>query len=406
VSQDLKVLLAHPGTQYARWLAEELSRRRALSMFVTGLALGEDSIAARVLQLASSSLKARLSSRLVRRELSKHLVTFPTTELWALFRLWYGQELETVLHARNKRFQQLIRDEWIYGATHVIGFDTSSWILAERSRAIGIPFVLDRSIGHSRAKEKVYENLRGRFPEWANTIQRKDESHLEREDIEHRTAKRIVVPSAFVRDTLVEHGVAAERISVVSFGADLDLFRPNSIATPAPPVIFLYAGTLTARKGVPVLLEAWKQAKLGSNAELWLAGSGELPESASRVEGVRYLGKVPREELATLMGRAHVFVFPSFFEGLAQVQVEALVSGLPVIGTHSSGATDLVAEGETGFIVPEGSIDHLADCLTRLTCDSSLLHRLRDRCVQTRESRSWHLYGDKWFSLLKELNES
>jgi glycosyltransferase involved in cell wall biosynthesis len=154
-----------------------------------------------------------------------------------------------------------------------------------------------------------------------------------------------------------------------------------------------------------VLIEAWRKADLGSRAELWLVGSGKFPESARAVEGVRYFGHVQRAKLAELMRRAHVFVFPSFFEGLAQVQVEALASGLPVIGTDESGASDVVAEGETGFIVPAGSVDHLEHCLARLAGDSAALTALRERCIEARDRRSWHDYGNKWLSLLAHISK-
>jgi glycosyltransferase involved in cell wall biosynthesis len=109
---------------------------------------------------------------------------------------------------------------------------------------------------------------------------------------------------------------------------------------------------------------------------------------------------VDQTKLAELMRRAHAFVFPSFFEGLAQVQIEALSSGLPVIGTYESGATEVVTEDESGFVVPAGSVSDLADRMAKLAADTPALARARDICIHTRERLSWRHYGDRWISLL------
>ena len=296
----------------------------------------------------------------------------------------------------------MIPDRWIEEATHVIGFDTSSWLLADRCRAIGRMFVLDQSIGHPRVGECVYSELRNRFPEWSDTIPRKSELHLACEDREHAAAHVIVAPSEFVRKTLLDQGVAEEKIRVIPFGTDLRMFRPAK-SPPRPPMVFLYAGALTARKGVPILLAAWKRASLGPRAELWLSGSGHLPPSITKPKGVRLLGKLSRSELADAMRRAHVFVFPSLFEGLAQVQVEALATGLPVIGTVSSGAEDLVHPGETGFVLTAGSIDELANCLLELAANGDMVHTMREKCIASRWLRSWSRYGEQWFDLLSRV---
>ncbi|MEY2518666.1 MAG: hypothetical protein QOF24_425 [Verrucomicrobiota bacterium] len=396
----VKVLVAHPGTQYARFLARELFARGALARLATGFAIGEGSIIGRLEHVVPRRWRGAYRNRAVEVPASK-LETSVRLELTAQYRLWQGQPTEDVFRERNAAFQRVIPDQWIAEATHVIGFDTSSWILAERCRRLGRPFILDQSIGHSRTKERIYSELRAQHADWAETIPAKSVADLEQEDQEHDEAVRIVAPSSFVRDTLMENGVAADKISIIPFGTDTNLFRP-AMAAPPTPMIFLYAGALTARKGVPVLLEAWKWSELGRRAELWLAGPGKLPTTVSLPAGARLLGKLGQSELAETMRRAHVFVFPSCFEGLAQVQVEALASGLPVIGTQASGASDIVINGTTGFVVTAGDAQELADCMLRLLDVPGLHETMRLHCIARRDERSWHQYGDRWFGLLQQ----
>ena len=316
-------------------------------------------------------------------------------------RLRRGESAEQVFAERNAAFQRAIPDQWINVSSYVIGFDTSSWVLAERAREHGRPFILDQSIGHPRAKEQVYADLRVRFPEWAETVPQKSREDLAREQTEHDLATAIVVPSGFVRRTLMEQGVAEEKIHVIPFGTDLELFAPARSPEPGP-VIFLFTGTLTARKGVPVLLQAWKNAKLEGRAELWLAGSGRFPPSVETAMSVHFLGPLDRLGLAATMRRAHVFLCPSFFEGLAQVQVEALAAGLPVIGTTSSGADEIVVPGKTGYVLEPGEEEALIEAIQRLAGDHTLRKKMREGCLNRRASLSWSHYGQKWSRVLTQ----
>jgi len=400
----MKVLLAHPGTQYSHRLALELHQRNLLQAFHTGLAFTADGWGDRCARILPDGLSRRLANRRICGLPSKRLHTHPLVELGAMLQLQQNGDSQQVLHRRNEKFQQAISDTALASADAVIGFDTSAWILAERCAAAKVPLILDQSIGHPQAKERVYAELRRRFPNWAETIPAKSEVELNCEAAEHAAAFLIVVPSGFVRDTLLKQGIPSERIRVVPFGTDLDVFRPAS-ALPPKPTVFLYAGTLTARKGVPVLLKAWEQAALGSRAELWLAGPGRLPESVFLPDGAHLLGVLSRAELAETMRRAHVFVFPSFFEGLAQVQIEALASGLPVIGTEASGAGDVVIPDQTGLVLPTNDIAALAEALVRLASNDDQVRYMRERCIATRELRSWQCYGEKWFQVLSEIGK-
>jgi len=402
---DIAALVAHPGTQYAPRLAAELYRHAALSRFVSGIAVPDDGFLGAVDKLMPAVLRRRWANRRVRGVPAARLKAFPRLEWAALRRLRRGEAAETVFAERNEAFQRAIPDRWIEEATHTIGFDTSSWLLAARTIALNRPFVLDQSIGHPRTKERIYSELRVRFPEWAETVPHKSQAHLDRERTEHEFASAIVAPSNFVKRTLAENGVNNGKVHIIPFGTDLQLFAPPPSPSPGK-VVFLFAGTLTARKGVPVLLQAWREAKLTGRAELWLAGGGRVPLSAKSVEGVRWLGALSRVSMAETMRRAHVFVCPSFFEGLAQVQIEALAAGLPVIGTTASGAGEIVSPGETGMILEPGERAELVDALRTLSDDAERRRLMRERCIASRDSLSWAKYGQRWLHFLRSVRSN
>lgn len=65
-----------------------------------------------------------------------------------------------------------------------------------------------------------------------------------------------MVPSSFVRETLVEQGILAEKITVIPFGVDFNAFYPGPRPDMSRPLRFVFLGSIGARKGVPLLLQA------------------------------------------------------------------------------------------------------------------------------------------------------
>jgi glycosyltransferase involved in cell wall biosynthesis len=103
------------------------------------------------------------------------------------------------------------------------------------------------------------------------------------------------------------------------------------------------------------------------------------------------------------MQRADVFVFPSFFEGLAQVQLEALASGLPLIATHESGAGDLVEPERTGLIIPAGDVEATCHAMQTLIASPQRVAEMRAEVLRQRDRWSWSTYGDHWVGLLQQM---
>jgi glycosyltransferase involved in cell wall biosynthesis len=396
-----QILVAHPGTQYAPHLARELSSRGMLHRFWTGFALTEDGWAGWLLKCCPTRIRQRLGKRMMEISSSK-LRTLSLLD-WRARKAVRAVGEEAAFFERNRRFQETIPDREILAANVVIGFDTSAWLLGRRAKLLKRIFILDQSIGHPAVKERIFENLRQRFPEWSTSAPKKSAEIVAVEREEHALADVIVVPSDFVKQTLVEEGVDESKIRIIPFGTDLALFNPPE-KRDGKPVVFLFVGGLTARKGVPVLLAAWRQLAL-PDAELWLAGPGSIPtsETATMPPTVKVLGPKNRQEVASLMRQADVFVFPSFFEGLAQVQIEALATGLPLIATHEAGAADLIQEGSTGFLIQAGDIDALAGRIQKLAQDASLRQQMQQAVLAVRERLSWQIYGERWSNLLEKI---
>ncbi len=400
----MKVLIAHPGTQYSHHLAIQLHKAGLLYRFYTCLAISSESITGKILNKLPLILYNKLSNRFIEEVPPDKIKNFVSLEWHTLNTKPNTIQQDQKLYERNKKFQEQIPDADIKEVDVVIGFDTSSWILAERCKKLGVKFILDVSIGHPLSKEIIYKNLFSDYPKWKEQILPKEKIHIEEEAKEMLLADLIVVPGTFVKQTLLENAVPAQKIKVNQFGTITDQFR-NDITNKQNAVHkirFLFMGSFTARKGLPFLLDAWTQMDT-SNAELVMAGYGEIPDGIIIPPNVINRGVVAKDERKELFYSCDVFVFPSFFEGLAQVQIEAMAAGLPVIGTKNSGAEDIVDNGINGMIIETGNKEQLKIAIRYFIENSSLIKTMGIAAQKKAEEFTWDNYGRRWELILNDL---
>lgn len=398
------VLLAHPGTQYSHQLARQLVRYDSLYQFWTGFALATNGLVGQVINnYAPPEWRRKIANRVVRGVPARSLRTMPVIEWKALKRLRDGESPQRVFHERNRAFQKMIPDASLQKSTSVIGFDTSSWLLAERAEKIGKPYFLDQSISHPLVNQEIMEGVARRFPDWGAEIETRLPEVLACERREYALATRIVAASSFSRQTLISQGVPADKIIVNSYGVDLNLFHPPTAPRTRKPVRFLFLGLLSARKGVPLLVEAWRKLNM-KDAELLLVGPATERERAliPELPGLKFLGKRPHQELPELLRQCDVLVFPSYCEGFALVLLEALASGMPIITTEATAGPDLIQDGTEGRLIPAGDLDALTSAMQDLASDPDKLERMSQAARLTAEKFSWDAYGDRWQQILRD----
>jgi len=151
------------------------------------------------------------------------------------------------------------------------------------------------------------------------------------------------------------YGLAEEKIHVVGAGYDEALF--HSQAKPVPrPVQVVYAGKLCNAKGTPWLLKALSVIDDGPwQLHLVGGGTGEETDQCRKMAGdlgdrVRVYGAVDQPALAALMRRSHIFVLPSFFEGLPLVLLEALACGCRIVATDLPGVAEVLDGMDADYI--------------------------------------------------------
>ncbi|HOZ17441.1 MAG TPA: glycosyltransferase [Candidatus Fermentibacter daniensis] len=151
---------------------------------------------------------------------------------------------------------------------------------------------------------------------------------------------RIFVASPVVRDILSRHGVTNTELAPL--GVDTALFRPRDGGA-APPVI-LFVGRLTGEKGLGTVVETYRAVAGRRPARLVIVGDGimrrEVEELAASDSGVSFLSFLEPGALAEVYRRSGVLLSAAPAETLGMTFLEALASGIPVVGLSGSGLMD------------------------------------------------------------------
>jgi glycosyltransferase involved in cell wall biosynthesis len=189
---------------------------------------------------------------------------------------------------------------------------------------------------------------------------------IQRMEREFELCDRIVVPSTVSYRSFAECGLGDKAV-VVKTAVDTGIFFPPPQPQERRVFRACFVGRVELAKGAGYLLQAWRRLAL-PNAELVLVGN-VMPEMKSLLRtcadsSVRLRGFLSLPELTACYRESDVFVFPSVNEGLAQVLLEAMSSGLPLVASDHSGADDLITEGKEGFIVPARDVDRLAEAIS------------------------------------------
>jgi phosphatidylinositol alpha-1,6-mannosyltransferase len=245
------------------------------------------------------------------------------------------------------------------------------------------------------------------------------ESHAGRRTGALRTAARILTNS---RTTAARIEAAfpelAGRIRPVLLCLDPErvaLWEREGASSPAPPreLSALIVGRLWSDergKGHDALLEAWPAVRRRvPGAQLWIVGEGDdrarlvaKARDSGVGDAVHFLGRIDDCELGDLYRRAGLLAMPSRQEGFGLVYAEALWHGLPCVGSTADAAGEVIADGETGLLVPYGDAAAVGDAVASLLADPERRRRMGE--AGARQARERFGYARFRADLLRALD--
>jgi glycosyltransferase involved in cell wall biosynthesis len=395
LEKDRRWVVVHDAARDNYELPIALAEAGALERFVTDWYtpldkslwrwLAKTKVAKSVFRM-SKRFRAELPSRLTA---DKKLVFLAGA---VRFRLGHRCFLDEVTGGKTGRYAALIANQ---NGTHLLAASYNAAAAFEQLRP-GLKRVLFQVHPQPRFLRSLYTSQMERDPDYAGLIHELEvavsEEVLASWEQESKLADHILCASSFTRRSLEVSGIAPNRISVIPYGVDSEMFQLGR-PTADGPLKVLYVGQKVARKGLRMLLRVWQQLQ-PTNARLVLAGGHARDQSL--LQGFDNLftevPKMGNRNLTRLYQEADLFVVPSLAEGFGHVYLEALSCGVPIICTENTGAADIIRDGESGWIIPAGDSVALADCLRWALSHRAQLREMRDAARAVAEMHPWQRF--------------
>jgi len=225
-------------------------------------------------------------------------------------------------------------------------------------------------------------------------------------------ADRIIVLSDYTKAKLVHtYGLPKSKISVIAGGTDMDQFSPakdkqairKRLKLPANKTILFTVRNLVPRMGLEALLLAFtKVLRKVAGVHLVIGGEGKLMASLQTLasglgisEQVTFTGFIPDDQLADYYRMANLFVLPTKeLEGFGLVTVEAMASGVPVVGTPVGGTQEILSRFDSSLLFQDNTPDAMAQLILEkvqtIQKSPTEWHRVSIACRHYAENRySW-----------------
>lgn len=221
-----------------------------------------------------------------------------------------------------------------------------------------------------------------------------------------------VIPNSEGITELAKKTDPKQSMEIIENGVDTEVFHPARERAVSEKAVFLSTSRLTPRKGIHYLVEAFALAakQVKGEMELWLIGEGEQKEMLqARVQEldldqqVKFLGRVPHEQLSSYYQQAHVFVLPSKNEGMSNSALEALASGLPLIISGTGGMQELVTDGTNGFFIDPENTEDFAQKIVMLAQDTERCQAFGGESRRRAELRGWNRVAEEFRQVLERV---
>lgn len=237
-----------------------------------------------------------------------------------------------------------------------------------------------------------------------------DLESLRQRAVECELADFLLVPVSYVKESLQAAGYPAERIHLLRYGYDPEIFFPA--ANKAFANAAMYGGTISYRKGWPYLkslLEACRECDF----DFYIAGNieenlrSEVRQFfASCPPHIKYLGPLKQQKLAFYMRNVGAFVFPSVLEGFGMTVLQAMASGTPVVTTRATCGIDLITNQENGFVLPKENTSEWLEAIKSVVLQKRTSLQMGVAARHKVAQLTWSAYVSQLSSIITEAGQS
>lgn len=270
----------------------------------------------------------------------------------------------------------------------------------ERFSTKGAKIIMERINCHRSTSRRILQQSAG-F--WQRALcETSTDEEIAEENRKLLLADAIFCPSPRVTQSMLENGIPEQKLLPSSYGwaperfPAIDEHRPEN-----PKPVFLFAGTICMRKGVLLLLEAWKRAEI--DGELLLCGGIDPAislEVTSQI-GTQNISHIAyTRDIGQVFRKADIFVFPSLEEGGPMVTYEAMAHGIPPLVTAMGGGA-IVEDGLNGVILPDLDIDAWAAAMSNLATNPDLRREIGQAARKRAALFTWKEVAERRALLLE-----
>jgi glycosyltransferase involved in cell wall biosynthesis len=222
-----------------------------------------------------------------------------------------------------------------------------------------------------------------------------DEEEIKKKTKIYNCFDYVMCPSDFVYDSFLSQGFSKEKLIKMPYGVDVKRFsQKENYPKKGEKIRFVFVGSIQLRKGLPYLLEAWKELGL-ENAKLVIVGrvwpdAQKIVKEYEGTKNVKFVGFAKPEKI---LRDSDVFVSPSLEEGSALTCYEAMACGLPLIATYNTGS--IIKDKKEGFIIPAGNVEELKEKIKYFYDNPKQIEKMGKAARKKVEGYSWEDYGDR-----------
>jgi len=181
-----------------------------------------------------------------------------------------------------------------------------------------------------------------------------------------KNSEAVIFQNPDNRNIFIEKGIVPKSKTHIVNGSGVDIKKFSFSEPPNTDISFLLVARLLGEKGLREFAYAAKVVKNQfPNVEFDIVGAEDESLDAISIDEVKSWSKYvnyngPTDDVRPYIKKCHVYVLPSYHEGLPRSTLEAMSMGRPIITTNASGCKETVEEGKNGFMVPVGSSTELA----------------------------------------------
>jgi glycosyltransferase involved in cell wall biosynthesis len=255
-----------------------------------------------------------------------------------------------------------------------------------------------------------------RFPEFFGLKMRLWHYITRPEKIFKKVDTLIAVSENTKRDLVDLLHISPEKIKVLYEGVDPDchVFAQDDSRLShvrekyhLPKKFILYLGTLEPRKNIETLIEAYQA--LETDAELVIAGgTGWKTQSIYKLargnSKIHFMGYIDAQDKGALYNLAHIFVYPSYYEGFGLPLLEAMACGVPVIAGSNSAQVEVVAD--SGLLIDPYNVNDVAQAIQLLLSDQDVYTYYKEVGLKRTQQFSWDEAGKQLLQILTHAYEN